>query len=129
MPKNINTARIILKVVGWVNIVLGITLFLMFLFSSFLARSSPNIPQDSNIINIISLIVGGVGLLIAIIFAGFGIVCLLTAKGVEEKKNWAKILGIFIGIIYLTNLPVGTILGIFILIGLMSKEANFWFEK
>jgi len=126
MPKNINTARIILKVVGWVDIVLGIILFLMFLFSSFLVRNSPNIPENSNII---SLIVGGVGLLIAIIFAGFGVVCLLTTKGIEEKKNWAKVLGIIIGILYLTNLPVGTILGIFILIGLMSKEANLWFEK
>jgi len=49
----------------------------------------------------------------------------------RNKKNWAKVVGIILGILLLPGIPVGTVLGVFILIGLFSEEANsgLWPEE
>lgn len=124
MPKKVNTARVILKVLGWIQIVVGVILFLFFLFGSFLIGTSG---QEGAGIG--SLITGTMGLILMVIVIGLGIVYLITAKGISEKKNWAKTVGIILGVLSLPNVPLGTILGIFILLGLMGEEADSWFGK
>jgi hypothetical protein len=59
--------------------------------------------------------------------AVFGAIFLFTAKGISNRKNWAKIVGILLGVLMLPGFPVGTVLGIFVLIGLLSQDANTWF--
>lgn len=123
MPSKVNTARVILVVLGWIEIVAAVIFFLMFLFSSVLIGTSGEQGAVAG-----SAIFGVVGLVVALVLVAFGVIYLLTAKGVKEKKNWAKILGIIVGVLSLFSFPIGTILGIFILIGLTGDEANSWFE-
>lgn len=40
----------------------------------------------------------------------------LAAWGIEERKNWARWLGIAVGILELFNFPIGTIVGIAVLV-------------
>jgi hypothetical protein len=40
----------------------------------------------------------------------------LTSRGVEGRKNWAKWLGIALGILELLNFPIGTVIGIALLV-------------
>jgi drug/metabolite transporter (DMT)-like permease len=122
MPSKVNTARIMLKVLGWIQIVVGIIVVIMGLFGGALIGTSG---QEGS--GAVAAIVGVWGIVAGIIAIAFGVIYLMTAKGVEEKKNWAKIVGIIVGILSLFSFPIGTILGIFILIGLMGEEANSWF--
>ena len=120
MPSKVNTARIILKVLGWIEIVIAIIFLLLFIFGGVLIGTQEGSTAGGAIF-------GVVGLVIAIILAVIGILYLLTAKGIADKKNWAKVLGIILGILSLPNIPIGTILGVFILIGLIGEEADSWF--
>ena len=51
----------------------------------------------------------------------------MTAKGVANKKNYGKIMAIIFGILMLFSVPIGTILGIIILINMFSEEGKAWF--
>ena len=50
-----------------------------------------------------------------------------TSKGVATGKNWGKILAIILGILMLPSIPIGTILGIVILININNEESKAWF--
>ena len=39
-----------------------------------------------------------------------------TGRGIEAKKGWAKWLGLAIGILELINFPIGTVIGVAILV-------------
>lgn len=122
MPSKVNTARIILMVLGWLQIVGAAIFFLIFLFTSVLIGTSG--VEGATTGGAISSVVG---LVFTIVFIAVGIVSLVTAKGIKEKKNWAKIVGIILGILSLPSIPIGTILGIFVLVGLIGEEADSWF--
>jgi len=51
----------------------------------------------------------------------------VTAGGIEEQKNWARWVGIVLGLIELLNVPIGTVIGIAILLYLVraSKAGLF----
>jgi len=54
-----------------------------------------------------------------------------TGKGIENARPWAKWVGILLGLLELANIPIGTIIGVAILIylnraikaGLFKREA------
>ncbi len=51
----------------------------------------------------------------------------MTAKGVANKKNYGKILAIIFGILMLPSIPIGTILGIVILLNIFNEQGKAWF--
>ena len=124
MPDKIKTAKIILQILGWLKIISAFLIFLTFLVVTFIIGVS--IQEDAFLPG---AIVGSVGILISTFMVIAGIVFLLVADGIDKKKSWAKIFGIILGIMILPAIPVGTVLGIFILIGLFSNEATDWFES
>ena len=124
MPDKIKTAKIILQILGWLKIISAFLIFLTFLVVTFIIGVS--IQEDAFLPG---AIVGSVGVLISTFMVIVGIVFLLVADGIDKKKNWAKISGIVLGIMILPAVPVGTVLGIFILIGLFNDEATAWFES
>jgi len=124
MPSKVKTSKIILQVMGWLSIISAVIFFIGFIIGSVIIGTSGGEGALAG-----SAIMGGVGLIIAIISTVFGVLYLLTAKGITNKKNWAKVVGIILGILSLPGIPIGTILGIFILIGLLGGEANAWFES
>ncbi len=46
----------------------------------------------------------------------FGAIAYATAKGIENQRPWAKWVGIALGILELLNFPIGTVIGIAILV-------------
>ncbi|HJQ38979.1 MAG TPA: hypothetical protein VKB93_17725 [Thermoanaerobaculia bacterium] len=51
----------------------------------------------------------------------------ITAWGIEERKNWARWVGIAVGILELFNFPIGTLVGIAVLVylGRASRAGLF----
>ncbi|MFC1640660.1 hypothetical protein ACFL2D_01275 [Patescibacteria group bacterium] len=123
MPGMVKMARIILMVMGILSLIGGGAFLIMFLLFSVLGLA-----EGSSEGAVVSIVFGGLGVGFALIFAVAGIVHLYAAKGIAEKKQWGKILGIVLGILNIPNMGIGTILGILILVGLFSSEANQWFE-
>jgi MFS family permease len=122
MPSKINTAKVILQVIGWLNIATAVVFLLIFILGSAVLGLS----GDEHAL-LGSAILGGLGIAIFCVTAMSGVLYLLTARGIANKKNWAKIVGIILAILMLPWIPIGTVLGIFALTGLFSEEANSWF--
>ncbi|MDD5693653.1 MAG: hypothetical protein WC437_00695 [Patescibacteria group bacterium] len=122
MPSKVNTARICLLIEAWLYALLAVFFVVTFLLVSLgIGLSS----QEGSGVG--AVIFGSVGLFIAVVLAAFAVLMFLTAKGVKEKKNWAKIVGIVLAVLNLPNFPLGTIIGILILIGLLDEQAAVWF--
>jgi hypothetical protein len=122
LPSKVNSARIILKVVGWINIAFAGTFLCIFLMGAVIIGSSKEeyaLPG--------SFLLGGLGLALCFFFAACGAVQIFTAGGIATRKPWARILGIALGFIQLMAIPIGTALGVFILMGLLGDEAGAWF--
>lgn len=124
MPDKIKTARVCILVGSWINVVLAAMMLVLFLMSGALIGVSGDSGSAVG-----GLIFGIFGVVIALLLGVSALVGFMTAKGIREKKNWAKIVGIIIAILNVTNVPIGTILGVLILIGLFDSESSAWFEK
>lgn len=71
----------------------------------------------------------GVAFFVLIFTAAFAVVDFLTAQAVEKKESWSYTAAIVLGILMLFSFPIGTVLGILILIGIFSDEGKAWFDK
>jgi hypothetical protein len=120
MPRMVKVAKICLQIMGWIYI-LVFTGFLVWNVAIFIKILSTDQPNTRGII----MTAFTFGLFFLFSFA-IAIFILLTARGISNKKSWSKITGIIFGVIaFITPL---TILGIFILMGLLGGEANGWFD-
>lgn len=62
-----------------------------------------------------------ISFLIGALWAAF---IFMTYRAVGQGKNWARIAAIVLGVLNLLNFPIGTILGIFILIGALDQDVQ-----
>lgn len=56
----------------------------------------------------------------ALILFGVGVLHFFIGKAIKAHKNWGKIGGIIIGILYLPGFPIGTLIGIYIIYSLLK---------
>jgi hypothetical protein len=122
MPNKIKTARLCLLVAGWLKIATA-GLFLFIFAAGFVFISGSN--ERSGLLG--SALVGGLGIVLAVASAAVGIIDIITAVGVRRRASWARVLGVILGVLMLPLLPVGTILGLFIIAGLLGAETREWF--
>lgn len=66
---------------------------------------------------------------LALLFGLFGVVHLLLAWGLQERKPWARPLGLAIGFLALVRFPLGTALGIYTLWVLLPEPSAHEFEQ
>jgi hypothetical protein len=139
MPKKIRVLKIIYQILAFLalfGVILGIIVIatggiLGGLFLKDMERKG----YDSKEVDVASAARGGS------VLAGFfglpliilGIVlCILyfaIAKGIASKRGWAKVLAVITGILMLLSIPIGTILGIFILLNIFSDQSKIWFGE
>ncbi len=74
-----------------------------------------------------SALLGTTGILLAVAFAAFGVADLVIAAGIAKGKPWARFAGAAMAVVLLAGVPVGTVLGIIALAGLMGGDARDWF--
>jgi hypothetical protein len=122
MPNKIKTARLCLLVAGWLKIATA-GLFLFIFAAGFVFISGSN--ERSGLLG--SALVGGLWIVLAVASAAVGIIDIIAAVGVRRRASWARVLGVILGVLMLPLLPVGTILGLFIIAGLLGAETREWF--
>ena len=116
LPSKIKTSKTIFQVLGWIELIGTIIGGLAMIIAGAMSREQ----------GITSIILGIVFIILGIVI---GILYLKTAQGIADKKNWAKTVGIILAILMLFSFPIGTALGIIILIDLFSDEGKQWFAE
>jgi hypothetical protein len=123
MPDSIKTTRIALIVAAGLEFATAALLFFIFLAGAVLIGFGT---ERAGLLG--SALLGATGIILALGFIAFGIADLVIAAGIVKGRPWARVAGTVIGAIYVVAIPVGTILGIIVLMGLLGRDARDWFS-
>lgn len=108
-----------ITLLGWLHIALNLLLVLIAGFMFVVMVGSGLVsgdPEAARIMPIVGTAVGG--FMVALALPG-----ILTGIGLLKRKPWARIAAAVLGIINLTNFPLGTAVGVYTLWILLQNEA------
>jgi hypothetical protein len=123
MPDSIKTTRIALIVAAGLEFATAALFIFIFLAGAVLIGFGT---ERAGLLG--SALIGATGIILALGFTAFWVADLVIAAGIAKGRPWARTAGIVIGVIYLLAIPVGTILGIIALMGLLGRDARDWFS-
>ncbi len=122
MPDRIKTARLCLIVAGCLKFaVAGLFLFILVIGGMYIGWKGPRADLLGN------ALVGGLGVALFAAAVAWGVFDVIAASGIGRGRPWGRILGIVLGVVMLPLFPVGTLLALFVLFGLLGREAGDWF--
>lgn len=108
-----------ITLLGWLYIVTNILLILIAGFVFMVMVGAGAVSGDVEAVRIMPVIATAVGgFLTALALPG-----ILTGIGLLKRKPWARIAAAVLGIINLTNFPLGTAVGVYTLWILLQSEA------
>jgi hypothetical protein len=122
MPDSIKVARISFVVAAGLAFATAALFLFIFVSGAFLVGWGT---ERSGLLG--SALLGSAGIFIAVFFAAFGVADLLIAAGIAKGRPWARFAGTAMAVILLIAIPVGTLLGILALMGLLGRDAGDWF--
>jgi len=123
MPDKVKTARLCLLVAGWLKIATaGLFAFIVVAGAAIVGGRS----ELSGLLG--SALLGGLGILLLTLSAAAGAIDIIAAAGVKRRTAWGRILGLILGMLMIPLFPVGTVLGLFVLFGLLGADARAWFS-
>jgi sugar phosphate permease len=122
MPAKVKTARAVFCVLGALGLITAAAALSLVLYGSLVLRLTR---EEDALLG--SALLGGLGFLIFGLSFLSGAVAFLVAAGISRRKAWGRVGGLALGGLMLPLLPVGTVLGLFVLTGLTGSEANSWF--
>jgi uncharacterized membrane protein (DUF2068 family) len=122
MPDSIKTTRISFVVAAGLEFATAaLLLFLFFAGAALIGFGT----ERAGLLG--SALIGAAGIILAVVFAAFGIIDLVIAAGIAKGRTWGRYAGIVVAIIYLLAFPIGTVLGVIALMGLLGRDAGDWF--
>ncbi len=122
MPDSIKTTRICLVVAAGLEMATAALILFIFLSGAFLVGWGT---ERSELLG--SALLGATGIVLAVLFAAYAVFGLFTAAGIAKGRPWSRVAGLVLAALLLPVLPVGTVLGIFALKGLLGPDARAWF--
>ena len=122
MPDSIKTTRIALIVAAGLEFATAALLLFIFFAGAVLIGWGT---ERAGLLG--SALLGATGVLLAAGFAAFGVLDLIIASGIAKGRPWSRFAGIAMAGLLLIAVPVGTILGIIALMGLLGRDARDWF--
>lgn len=122
MPDSIKVARISLVVAAGLAVATAALFLFIFVSGAVLVGWGT---ESAGLLA--SALLGAAGIFLAVLFAALGVAGLFIAAGIAKGTPWARFAGIAMAVILLLGIPVGTVLGVFILKGLFGPEARDWF--
>jgi len=123
VPDKVKVARLCLLVSGWLKLATAA------LFSFILVSGAVFVGSGSERSGLLgNALLGRLGILLAMAFTAAGILDLVAASGVRRRAAWGRGLGVILGVLLIPLVPVGTVLGLFVLSGLLDPGARDWFS-
>jgi hypothetical protein len=122
MPDSIKTTRIALIVAAGLEFATAALLLFIFFAGAVLIGWGT---ERAGLLG--SALLGATGIFLAAGFIVFGVADLVIASGIAKGRPWARIAGIAAAALLLIAVPVGTILGLIALTGLLGRDARDWF--
>ena len=122
MPDSIKTTRIALIVAAGLEFATAALLLFIFLSGAVLIGWGT---ERAGLLG--SALLGATGVFLAVGLAAFGVAGLVIASGIAKGRLWSRFAGIAMAGLLLIAVPVGTILGIIALMGLLGRDARDWF--
>jgi len=122
MPDSIKVARIALVVAAGLEIATAALFLFIFVAGAVLVGWGTG---PSGLLG--SALLGAPGVLLALLFAAFGVADLVIAAGIAKGRPWARLAGSAMAALLLVAVPVGTVLGVIALQGLLGRDARDWF--
>jgi hypothetical protein len=122
MPDSIKTTRICLVVAAGLEIATAALLLFIFLSGAVLVGWGT---ERAELLG--SALLGAAGIMLAVLFAAYAVFGLFTAAGIAKGRPWSRVAGLVLAALLLPVLPVGTVLGILALKGLLGPDARAWF--
>ncbi len=122
MPKKVGTARAVFRVLGTLGLITAAAALGLVLYGSLILRLTR---EEHALLG--SALLGGLGFMIFGLAFLAGAVWFLVAAGISRRRTWGRIGGLVLGGLMLPLLPIGTILGLFVLTGLSGRDAGDWF--
>jgi hypothetical protein len=122
MPDSIKVARIALVVAAGLEIATAALFLFIFVSGAILIGWGT---ERAGLLG--SAVLGAAGVALAVLFAAFGVAGLFIAAGIAEGRPWARLAGIAMALVLLIGVPVGTVLGVLVLLGLLGRDARDWF--
>ncbi len=123
IPGKVGTARAVFRVLGALGLITAASALGLVLYGSLVLRLTG---EEHALLG--SALLGGLGLFIFALAFLSGALDLLVAAGISRRKAWGRIGGFVLGGLMLPLLPIGTILGLFVLTGLSGRDADDWFS-
>lgn len=122
MPDKVKLARFCLLVAAWLMLATtGLFLFILAAGASFVGGG-----ERAGLLG--SALLGATGVLLCAASAAAGAADLVAAAGVKRRAAYGRGLGCFLGVLMLPLVPLGTVLGAFIISGLLGGQARSWFS-
>lgn len=122
MPDSIKVARIALVVAAGLEIATAALFLFIFVAGAVLIGWGT---ERSGLLG--SALLGATGIVLALLFAAFGVADLVIASGIAKGRPWARLAGSAMAALLLIGFPVGTVLGVVALQGLLGRDARDWF--
>jgi hypothetical protein len=124
MPNKVKTARLCLLVAGGLKIATaGLFLFILVLGFVFVRGNEERFDLLG------SALLGVSGAVLVLAFAAAAALDLVAAAGVRRRAGWGRVVGVIVGVLMIPLLPIGTVLGLFVVTGLLGPNGREWFAS
>jgi len=123
MVKHIDVLAILFFVWGGFQLFIGLILALIYVGLGAAMGVAGGAGGEEELL-ITGILMGGVGAVVSIFVMLFSLPSFAAGIGIRRRKPWGRIVGIVVGALALTNLPLGTALGVYALIVLLDKEVG-----
>jgi hypothetical protein len=123
VPNKVKIARLCLLIAGGLKLATaGLLLFILVAGSVTVGWHGERAELLGN------ALIGIPGALLAAVFLVLGVADIAVARGVRRGAAGARALGVLLATLMLPLLPVGTVLGLYVLGGLLGSDAHAWFS-
>jgi hypothetical protein len=128
MVKHIDILAILFFVWGGFQLFIGLILALIYVGFGAAMGIAGGVEGEEELM-ITGIAMGAAGLFVSFFVMMFSLPSFAAGIGIRRRRPWGRIVGIVVGALALSSIPLGTALGIYALIVLIDKDVGEAFSK
>ena len=109
-----------IDIAGWLNIVSGLFAVAIGFLVLFLLTGIGIAVQEPEATPILSVVGGFVFVFLLLL----GLPGIIAGYGLLKRQNWGRVLAVIISVFGLMNVPIGTVIGVYTLVVLLTGDAD-----